>query len=307
MRSRDEIREALTGPIASIRPPFLRDGGIDYDGLRNTIDFNVAAGSKTMLVTAGDSHLLIMSRDEIAEVTRVVTEHTAGRAMVVAADCAYDTRSAVEHALHVREIGADVLMIMPPDWARSCTPETLAAHYAAIARHIPVMIVTNVYMAHGVDFGLKTLEIVLDKAPNVVSVKDDFCGEFGRRMTMLVHERMAVFAGGQKSNHMDMMPYGAHGYLSTFITFKPEIAHRYWGAIEALDLAAATAVIRDYDAPFFQYIGGLTGGFDAGMHGVIELFGIAERWRRPPYYSLSDQEMEGLAEMLRAMGIRGSP
>ena len=53
----DRVRAALTGPIASIRTPFSRDGSIDYDGLRRMIDFDLEAGSKVSLLTAGDSHL----------------------------------------------------------------------------------------------------------------------------------------------------------------------------------------------------------------------------------------------------------
>ena len=47
----------------------------------------------------------------------------------------------------------------------------------------------------------------------------------------------------------------------------------------------------------------LPGGFDAGIHGVLELAGICGRWRRPPYYSLSDAELEKLETELRNKGI----
>ena len=303
MRSREEIREALSGPVASVRTPFLRGGEIDFDGLRNTVDFNVAAGSRTMLLTAGDSHLLILSRREIADLTRATVEQTAGRAMVVAADGRCDTKTAVEFARFAREAGADVVMSLPSDWAESCTPETLCAHYAAVSEVMPLMVVTNIFAPYGAEFGLRTLELVLERVPNVVAIKDDFCGVFARRMTMLVSERWAVVSGGQKMNHLDIMPYGAHGYLSTFVTFKPEVAHRYWDAIQRKDLCAAAAVIRDYDDPFFRLIMGLAGGFDAAIHGVGELCGIAGRWRRPPHYSLNDAEMEALADALRRIGV----
>ena len=55
--------------------------------------------------------------------------------------------------------------------------------------------------------------------------------------------------------------------------------------------------------PYFDYIVGLKGGFDAGMHGVYELFGLAQRWRRKPYYSLNDREMEDLKGFLDQSGI----
>jgi dihydrodipicolinate synthase/N-acetylneuraminate lyase len=115
---------------------------------------------------------------------------------------------------------------------------------------------------------------------------------------MELGDTLAVIAGGQKENHMNMWPYGCDGYLSTFITFKPEVARRYWHAIEANRIDQASEVIRTIDQPFFRHIASYTGGFDAAMHGILEIFGLAGRWRRPPYYTLSDEEMERLREFL---------
>jgi dihydrodipicolinate synthase/N-acetylneuraminate lyase len=117
-------------------------------------------------------------------------------------------------------------------------------------------------------------------------------------MALLVHERWAVYSGGLKQNHLDIHPYGCDGYLSTFISFKPEIAQRYWLAITANDMTEAVRIIRAYEIPFFNYIMALPGGFDAGMHGMLEVCGIAKRWRRPPFYSLSDGEMERLRDFV---------
>ena len=120
---RDQVRDAFTGPIASTRTPFQRDGQVDFDGLRNLIDFNLDAGSKAAVLTAGDSHLIALSDAEIAEVTRATVEHVRGRALVVAADRYYHTRQAVEFAGFARDAGADIVMILPPDWAGSSTPD----------------------------------------------------------------------------------------------------------------------------------------------------------------------------------------
>ena len=303
MISREEVRQALTGPIGSIRTPFRRDGTIDFDGLRNTIDFNINAGSKTVLLTAGDSHYFILSDREIGEVTKVAAEHTAGRAMLVAADRHYGTPHAVEFAQYVRALGADVLMVMPPDWGQSFTSETLMDHYSAIAKQIPVMLVTNVFIPRGIEFGINTLQLLVDQVQGIVAVKDDFGGEFARKMALLVHDRWAVFSGGQKQNHLDALSYGCDGYLSTFISFSPEIARYYWEAIEARDLRTARAMIKGYDMPFFDFISTLPGGFDAGMHGAMELFGIAQRWRRKPYYSLNDADMEKLTDFFQKLAL----
>jgi 4-hydroxy-tetrahydrodipicolinate synthase len=300
---RDQIREALTGPITSIRPPFHRDGTVDADGLCNAIDFNIAAGSKAMLLTAGDSHLISISDQEIADVSRLVVEHTAGRALVVTADRHFSTSQAALFAEYARDIGSDIHMVLPPDWGASCTPETLRDHFARIADIIPVMLVTNIFVPRGEAFGLQTVDRVFDTVENVVAIKDDMLGPFARKMTLAVRDRWAVFSGGQKQNHLDLHPYGCHGFMSTFMSFKPDITHRYWSAIQTNNLAEAATVIQKFDHPFFDLLKASPGGFDAAIHGVMEIFGIYPRWRPLPYYSLSDSELAILTDNLRALRI----
>jgi len=299
MIDRDRVREALTGPITSIATPFNMDGSVDYESLCRILDFNIAAGSKTMLLTAGDSNLIVQSDQEIADVSKAVVDHTVGRAMVVTADRHFHTRQAVEFAKYAAEIGSDVHMVLPPDWAGSCTPETLRDHYAAVAEHIPVMLVTGVFIPRGEEFGLETLRMVADTVENVVAIKDDMHGRFVTRMALLVHDQWAVFTAGQKQDHLRVHPYGCDGYMSTMMSFKPEIAHAYWNAIETDDMPAAKAIIRDYDIPFFDLIMRSPGSFDAAIHGILEIFGISQRWRPPPYYNLNEAEMEKLKDGLR--------
>ena len=301
MISREEVREKLTGPIASLTTPFTRDGEIDYPGLRKLIDGNLEGGSNSSLLTYGDSLFSLMTDDEIAEVTRVVSEHTGTRGLTVAADGGWWTGKTVEFARYCREIGVDVLMVKPPIWGASGTVETSVEHYAAVAEEIPVMLVTNIW-ANDTAKGLKTVEILLDKVDGIVAIKDDILGEFVRKMTAMARDEWAVFAGGQKQNHLDIVHYGAVGYMSTFVSFYPSVTHKYWSAVQAEDWGSAAKVIEEDDWPFFSYIAGLQGGFDAGMHGILELYGVAGRWRRTPYYSLNDEEMEQLKAFCQSRG-----
>ena len=68
-------------------------------------------------------------------------------------------------------------------------------------------------------------------------------------------------------------------------------------------MSTAAAVVRDYEVPFFDFTMKLPGSFDAAHHGALELFGICERWRRPPYYSLNDEEMELVAGLFRQLKL----
>ncbi len=297
----DGFREALTGPFTSHSVFFNQDGSIDYPGVKNSIDFVISAGSRTIMLTYGDSLYSILTDREVADITKAVVEHTAGRAMVIAAERQWWTGKTTEFARYAKEAGADMMMVLPPNWAGSCTAETLVEHYSAVAEYLPLMVVTAAFSGiQGV--GLKVLEILRDKLP-FLAVKDDLSGEFARKIGRLLHEKCPLVSGGQKQNHLDMHFYGCDGYLSTFIDFKPEIARNYWQAIKSGDYKKAVAVIETYDNPFWKICASFPGGFDAVIHGTVELFGIAKRWRRKPYYSLKDQEMEKLSDFYRKLSL----
>lgn len=298
-----ELRARLTGPIPSLKTPFHQDGSVDFKGLRNLIDCNLAHGAKALMLTAGDSHYVALTEKEIAEVTKVTVEHTAGRALVIAADRYYHTTQAIEFARFAKDVGADVLMVMPPDWGGSSTPQSFAEHYWTVAEVMPVMLVSNVFISRGAKFGLETMKLVLEATDNVVAIKDDMCGEFARKMSLLVQDRWAVISGGQKQNHLNNHPYGCDGYLSTFITFQPRLTHTYWAAVTSNNTAEVRRIIRDFDNPFFELVLGLPGGFNAGIQAMLELKGIAKRWRRKPYHSLSDRELETFAQGLKKLGL----
>jgi len=303
MRQHPDLQQSLASPIPSIRTPFTRDGEIDVDALRKYVERCISNGAKALMLTYGDSLYSLLTDDEVARVTKTVVEQSGGRAAVIAADRMWWTGKTVEFAQYCRETGADILMVLPPDWAASGTAETLVEHYSAVARQMPVMMVTNYLAARGDAFGLELVERLYREAEGVVAAKDDVGERFGRKMTAMVCDRWTVVAGGQKQFHLYLAPYGCQGYLSSMIIYSPEITRQYWGAIQARDHARAAEIVRDLDMPFFEAIMKCRGGFDAGMHGLGELVGICERWRRPPYYSLNDAEMAELADSMRSIGV----
>lgn len=297
------IREQLKGPVPSICTPFNRNGDVDFEGIRNQIDFCIDNGAKAIMLTAGDSHYCCLSDEEILEVTRLTCQQSRGRALVIAADRYHSTERACKFGHICKEMGADVLMCLPPDWGGSCTDESLAEHYTRVSQIMPVMIVTNIFIPRGAKSALNTIEMSLNMSKNIVAIKDDLCGDFARKLCLLAYDRCAILAGGQKQNHINMWPFGCDGYLSTFLCFKPQVSHDYWAAIEANNIKGASKIIGDIDIPFFEFICPLRGGFDAGMHGTLELFGITKRWRRPPYYSLNDKEMDQLRNFFQQKNL----
>ena len=121
-------------------------------------------------------------------------------------------------------------------------------------------------------------------------------------MGLMVHDRWAVFRSGSQREFIESRLYGCVGHMSTFILFHPQVTHELWRAIRADDSAAIKKIIEQHDVPFFDLILDSPGGFDAAIHGILELKGLAQRWQRRPYYSLSDLEMEKLSDALKKKG-----
>lgn len=299
-KSPNKFKKGLTGPCVSVRIPFTKDGDIDYDAMRKQIDFSIDGGANAIILTFGDSLYSLFSDDEIALITKKCVEFVKGRVMVVAATGEWHTRKSEEFAVYSAETGADMLMVLPPDWAGSCTKVTLVNHYAVAGKHIPIMVVDNYLGRRPASFALAVLKELYDNVPGVVALKDDVAGTLVREICLMTHERWALIAGGQKQNHINMLPYGVDGFLSIMTTFHPEIARKYWNAIQSDNMDDAIEIVRDYDMPVFKYLLGLEGSFDAGMHGMLEITGLGKRYRRLPYHSLTDKQMNELRDFLKS-------
>ena len=298
----DQLR-SLTGPVASIRTPFTADGEVDTSGLRRYLDLCLETDAQALLLTYGDSLFSLLDDSEVAMLTQLVTQHVAGRRPVCAATGRWNTRQSVEFARDCRRWGAVLLMVLPPDWGASCTADSLVQHFAEVGAEIPLMAVSNVFTERQISFAIEVTTRLLAEVPQIVAVKDDLAGDYGRRLALLASERWAVISGGQKKNHLGVVPFGSDAYLSTFVTFHPRVTGMYWDAIAAGDLKTARGVVERYDMPLFDLLLKTTGGFDAALHGIYELYGIYGRWRRRPYHSLSDEQLARLKAGLDALQL----
>ncbi len=82
-----------------------------------------------------------------------------------------------------------------------------------------------------------------------------------------------------------------------------QVSHRFWKVLQNGDIQAAISVINNVEIPLDNFMGTMPGGRDAAVHGLLEIYGIAGRWRRKPYYSLNDQEMNELKAKVKDMGL----
>ncbi len=291
------IRKALTGPLCSIPTPFRADEEIDYDAIAKMIDFQIENHFGIIFLTPGNSHYNVLTDNEMAQLAKFCVDYTRHRVPVCVTEMNFTTKRAVAMAKYAKEIGADLFLPWASNWADSVTSETLTDFYVACGEIMPLMLIDPSVSTPEKCIGV--IENVMKRLPDrVLAIKDDNCGPVARRMTLKFGEEVAVFAGGQKMNFLNILPYGAVGFLSTFGLFRPDITWNFYKACQKLDMDGMRAAIRDYDMPYFDYICSLPGNFDAGIKGTLELFGFGTRLRRSPYRNLTDAEMEQLKQKL---------
>ena len=294
------MKRAFTGPVASVSTPFTKNGDVDYGALRNMVDFFIAAGSPTMLLTYGDSLYSVLTDDEITKITKTVIEQTAGRACVVACG-KWALPKTLEFADACRGWGADALMLYPPDWAGSCDDETLYTYYTSAAERIPVILMTA--LMGGRPLPIALVERLIDSGAGVAGIKDDICGEYGKKLVSAIGGRIAFLSGGRKINHFDQYFFGeVHGYLSVYLRFLPRVAWLYYNAVTCGNYELALSVIKTFDMPFFDELtAGINLHFDAVIRAAMEVYGICERWRRLPYMSANDMQADTVKNFLNGI------
>ena len=299
---RETFKHHFTGPLCSINTPFHQDGAIDYDGLRRFVDAAIDGGARTVLFTPGDSLYAVLSEREIGELTRATREHIGGRALFLAAAAPWWRDQAVAFARYAGEIGADGVLASPP--FRGVTVRDSVDYFLAVSRELPTVILSATLAPLGLAGALEAVRLLVAEGERIIGFKEDYGPEFARPACLLTQGTWRNFAGGQKQTHLDMHPYGCAGYMSVLVVFKPEIARAYWEAVERADLQAAARIIRDYDMPMFDLLQSASpAGIDAAQHAMMELTGIAGRWRRAPLSDYTDAELERLRAGLQGLGL----
>ena len=120
------------GAYTAIITPFRRDGAVDYDRLRQLVEFQIAGGIDGLVPvgTTGESPTLDM--DEHIEVVRVVIEAAAGRVKIVAGTGGNSTAEALELTEKARDLGADGTLQVTPYYNKP-TQAGLVRHFSAVA------------------------------------------------------------------------------------------------------------------------------------------------------------------------------
>ncbi|AGK50666.1 MULTISPECIES: dihydrodipicolinate synthase family protein [Burkholderia] len=132
------------GVFPVVPTTFTETGELDLPSQMRAVDFMIDAGSEGLCILANFSEQFALADDERDVLTRTILEHVAGRVPVIVTTTHYSTRVCAARSRRAQELGAAMVMAMPPyHGATFRVPDTqIHAFYARLsdALDIPIMI-----------------------------------------------------------------------------------------------------------------------------------------------------------------------
>ena len=123
--------------------PFDDDGMVDFDGMKRVLDCMVDQGVDGICILANFSEQFLLSDAERDTLTRLCLEHIAGRVPVIVTCSHFATDIVVARAQQAAELGAAMIMLMPPYHGalmRGTADQTFAQFEAAGNSGVPIMV-----------------------------------------------------------------------------------------------------------------------------------------------------------------------
>ena len=122
---------------------FTETGDLDLEGQKRVLDCMVDQGSDGLCILANYSEQFLISDEERETLARTCLEHVADRLPVIVAASHFSTRIVVERCRRAAELGAQMVMLMPPyhgTGLRGTEAQTYEQFARAAEAGLPIMV-----------------------------------------------------------------------------------------------------------------------------------------------------------------------
>lgn len=132
------------GVFPVVPTTFSESGELDLESQKRCVDFMIDAGSNGLCILANFSEQFTLSDDEREVLTHTILQHIHGRVPVIVTTTHFSSRVCVERSRQAQEMGAAMVMMMPPYHGATIrtSEQQMFEFFAAVssALRIPIMI-----------------------------------------------------------------------------------------------------------------------------------------------------------------------
>jgi 4-hydroxy-tetrahydrodipicolinate synthase len=231
----------IVGSIVALVTPMHEDGSVDYDQLRQLIDWHISEGTDCIGVVGTTGESPTVSVEEHCEIIRVSVQHARGRVPIMAGAGANATSEAIELTRFAKEVGADCSLQVVPYYNKP-SQEGIYRHFRTVAEAVDLPVVLyNVPSRTVADMQPETA-LRLAQVPGIIGVKEA-SGNI-ERAAWLIKQAPPGFSiySGDDGTAVALMLLGGHGNVSVTANVAPRQMHELCMAALQGDVKRAVAL-----------------------------------------------------------------
>ena len=213
----------FTGSGVALVTPFTSTQEVDYQKLREILEFHVANKTDAIVINGTTGESATMTDEERLKVIGFTVEVINKRIPVIAGTGSNNTKHAVELSVSAEKLGVDGLLVATPYYNKG-NENGIYEHYKAIAEAITCPIILyNVPSRTGVNLSISLLER-LAKIENIIAIKEasgniSYALEIAR-----VVPKLTIYSGNDDMV-IPLLSIGGKGVISVSANIIPQITH----------------------------------------------------------------------------------
>ncbi len=213
------------GAGVALVTPFHADGSVDYERLKELIDYHCDNGTDSIIIcgTTGESSTL--TEEEHVECIREAVRFAKGRIPVIAGTGSNCTATATELSVEAVKAGVDALLVVTPYYNKA-TQQGLIAHYTAIAKEAKAPIIMySVASRTGCNIEPATAAYLINNVDNIVGIKEASGNITQIAKIMNLTDGRADLYSGNDDQIVPIMSLGGIGVISVLANVAPRQTH----------------------------------------------------------------------------------
>lgn len=210
------------GSAVALVTPFNKQNEIDYLTLKNLIEFQIASGTKAIVILGTTGESATISNEERTKIIKFCASQIGKRIPLIVGTGSNSTATAILHSKEAQRLGADAILVVTPYYNKT-SQEGLILHYKTIAKSTKLpLIIYNVPSRTGINILPKTI-LTLSKVKNIVGLKDAG-GNISQSMELLqtLPKNFALYSGDDLITY-SLMNLGYHGVISVTANAYPDM------------------------------------------------------------------------------------
>ena len=290
----------FTGAGVALITPMNDDGSVNYEILRELLEFHVANKTDAIIICGTTGEASTLSDEEHLECIRFACEVINKRIPVIAGTGSNCTQSAIELSKEAEKSGVDGLLLVTPYYNKA-TQNGLKAHYKAIAKEVNVPIILyNVPSRTGTRLAPQTVVDLCHEVPNIVGVKDA-TGDISEvaELMSLAKGTVDVYSGND-DQIVPVLSLGGKGVISVLSNILPKETHDMVASYLEGDVAKSCEMQLKY----FDLVKALFCEVNPiPVKKALNLMGMEVGSLRLPLTEMEDANAKRLEEEMRKAGV----